>query len=57
MESHDSAERAKRLEIKRKVEAAIKKALLVSCNAEVNDYGLLPRSERKSKRVFDNRPS
>ena len=57
VESHDSAERDKHLEIKRKVEAAIKRALLVSCNAEVNDYGLLPRSERKSKRVFDNRPS
>ena len=57
VESHESGENAKRLEIKRKVEAAIKKALLVSCNAEVNDYGLLPRSERKSKRIFDNRPS
>jgi phenylacetate-CoA ligase len=57
VESHGSAEEANHLEIKRKVEAAIKRALLVSCNAEVNNYGSMPRSERKSKRVFDNRPS
>jgi phenylacetate-CoA ligase len=57
VESHESAEKDKQAEIKRKVEAAIKRALLVSCNAEVNNYGSMPRSERKSKRVFDNRPS
>lgn len=57
VESHESAEKDKQAEIKRKVEAAIKKALLVSCNAEVNNHGSMPRSERKSKRVFDNRPS
>jgi phenylacetate-CoA ligase len=57
VESHESVDKAKRPDLKRKVEAAIKKALLVSCNAEIIDYGSLPRSERKSKRVFDNRPS
>jgi phenylacetate-CoA ligase len=43
-------------EIARKVGSAIKKTILVSCDVEVNEYCSLPRSERKSKRVFDNRP-
>lgn len=33
----------------------IKKQILVSAGVEILDYGTLPRSERKSKRVFDNR--
>jgi phenylacetate-CoA ligase len=33
----------------------IKKQIMVSANIELVDYGFLPRSERKSKRVFDNR--
>lgn len=33
----------------------IKKQLLVSVNLELVDYGGLPRSERKSQRVFDSR--
>jgi phenylacetate-CoA ligase len=33
----------------------IKKQILVSANVEVVDYGSLPRSERKTKRVFDHR--
>lgn len=33
----------------------IKKQLLVSANLELVDYGSLPRSERKSQRVFDSR--
>jgi len=35
--------------------AKIKKQILVSAGIELMDYGSLPRSERKSKRVFDNR--
>ncbi len=38
-----------------RIEEAIKKAILVSGKVEVVDYASLPRSERKSKRVFDNR--
>jgi phenylacetate-CoA ligase len=34
---------------------SIKAAVLVSPQVELVDYGTLPRSERKSKRVFDNR--
>jgi phenylacetate-CoA ligase len=37
------------------IEEEIKKQILVSGKVEVVDYGTLPRSERKSKRVFDHR--
>jgi phenylacetate-CoA ligase len=37
------------------IEEEIRKQILVSGKVEVCTYGTLPRSERKSKRVFDNR--
>jgi phenylacetate-CoA ligase len=37
------------------IEEMIKKQILVSGKLVIVDYGTLPRSERKSKRVFDNR--
>jgi phenylacetate-CoA ligase len=37
------------------VEEQIKKQILVSGKVEILDHGALPRSERKSKRVFDHR--
>jgi phenylacetate-CoA ligase len=37
------------------IEEEIKKQILVSGKVEIVSYGTLPRSERKSKRVFDNR--
>src|SRR5512136_3458246 len=37
------------------IEEEIKKQILVSGKVEVLNYGDLPRSERKTKRVFDNR--
>jgi phenylacetate-CoA ligase len=42
-------------ELKKKIEGEIKKQILVSGTVRIVDYGDLPRSERKSKRVFDNR--
>jgi phenylacetate-CoA ligase len=39
----------------RTLELLIKKKLLVSPTVEVVDYGSLPRSVRKSQRVFDTR--
>lgn len=42
-------------ELARTIEEQIKKQILVSGKVEVVDYGSLPRSERKSKRVFDHR--
>jgi len=37
------------------IEEEIKKQILVSGKVEIVNYGALPRSERKSKRVFDHR--
>jgi len=42
-------------ELAKRIGDEIKKQILVSAAVEVVDYGGLPRSERKSKRVFDNR--
>ncbi|HOP85462.1 MAG TPA: phenylacetate--CoA ligase [Syntrophorhabdaceae bacterium] len=42
-------------QVRKKIEDAIKKQIMVSCEVEIVDYGSLPRSERKTKRVFDNR--
>jgi phenylacetate-CoA ligase len=38
-----------------KIGREIKKQILVSATVELVDYGALPRSEGKSKRVFDRR--
>jgi phenylacetate-CoA ligase len=38
-----------------RIQGEIKKQVLVSVNVQIEDYGALPRSERKSRRVFDNR--
>jgi phenylacetate-CoA ligase len=42
-------------QVKRTVEHGVKKQLLVSCDVEIVNYGALPRTEKKAKRVFDNR--
>jgi phenylacetate-CoA ligase len=42
-------------ELVRVIEDEIKKQVLVSGKVEIVNHGELPRSERKSKRVFDNR--
>jgi phenylacetate-CoA ligase len=39
----------------KKIESAVKKGILVSGTVEIVDYHALPRTERKSKRVFDGR--
>jgi phenylacetate-CoA ligase len=41
--------------LRREISEGVKKKVLVSADVEIVDYGSLPRSERKSKRVFDNR--
>lgn len=56
VESCEGTDPARYPEISAQVAAAVKKAVMVSCEVEVADYGTLPRSERKSKRVIDNRP-
>jgi phenylacetate-CoA ligase len=42
-------------ELRRAVEEGIKNRIFVSCNCEIVCHGELPRSERKTKRVFDKR--
>jgi phenylacetate-CoA ligase len=42
-------------ELSGKIREEIKKQIMVSADVALFEYGSLPRSERKSKRVFDNR--
>jgi phenylacetate-CoA ligase len=42
--------------ISKKIEEKIKQQIMISSKVEIVDYGTLPRSERKSKRIFDERP-
>ena len=39
----------------KQIKAGIKHTMLVSCSVELLDPGTLPRSERKTRRIFDNR--
>jgi phenylacetate-CoA ligase len=42
--------------IARIIVSEIKRNLMVSCTVDMIPYGTLPRSERKTKRIFDRRP-
>ncbi|MFH1350651.1 MAG: phenylacetate--CoA ligase [Pseudomonadota bacterium] len=42
-------------DLSRKIKEEVKKQIMVSPQVELVEYGTLPRSERKSKRIFDNR--
>ena len=55
VERREGGEPAKDPALASAVEEEIRKQILVSGKVEIVDYGALPRSERKSKRVFDNR--
>jgi phenylacetate-CoA ligase len=50
------ADEADTAPVSRIVASEIKRNLMVSCAVDMIPYGTLPRSERKTKRVFDNRP-
>jgi phenylacetate-CoA ligase len=41
--------------LSRVIAAELKHNLMVSCSVEMQPYGALPRSERKTKRIFDER--
>jgi phenylacetate-CoA ligase len=41
--------------IAKRISQDVRKHILVSAEVEVLDHGTLPRTERKSKRVFDHR--
>jgi phenylacetate-CoA ligase len=55
VEREQGGEGARDAEVMSTIAAEIKKQILVSAGVEIVDYGALPRSEKKSKRVFDNR--
>lgn len=56
VEREEGMERSMDQDISKRIAEEIRNHILVSCSVEIVDYGTLPRSERKSKRVFDNRP-
>jgi phenylacetate-CoA ligase len=56
LECCDNFDSARKPDLAATVQAEIKKKIMVSCDVDVMDYCTLPRSERKSKRFFDNRP-
>jgi phenylacetate-CoA ligase len=41
--------------LSRRIAAEMKHNLMVSCSVEMQPYGALPRSEKKTKRIFDDR--
>ena len=42
-------------EIAQRIIREIKSNIMITCKVDIVDYGALPRSERKSKRIYDNR--
>jgi phenylacetate-coenzyme A ligase PaaK-like adenylate-forming protein/ABC-type branched-subunit amino acid transport system ATPase component len=55
VERGQGVERRRAEELTREVVHSIKHKIMVTAEVEVVEYGSLPRSERKTKRVFDNR--
>ncbi|RLB43392.1 MAG: phenylacetate--CoA ligase family protein [Deltaproteobacteria bacterium] len=55
VERDDGVDSGRDAELQRTVIEEVKKQIFVTASVEIVDYGSLPRSERKSKRVFDNR--
>ena len=56
LECCDGFDLSQKPELARNVQTEIKKKIMISCEVDIVDYCSLPRSERKSKRFFDNRP-
>jgi phenylacetate-CoA ligase len=56
LECCDGLALSQKPELAAKVQTEIKKKILVSCEVDIVDYCSLPRSERKSRRFFDDRP-
>jgi phenylacetate-CoA ligase len=42
-------------QVRKKIVSGIKHTLIVSADVELVDYGTMPRSEKKTKRIFDER--
>jgi phenylacetate-CoA ligase len=56
LECCQGLESARRPELARQVAERLRNAIMVRPEVEILDYCTLPRSERKSKRIFDKRP-
>ena len=56
VECEEDFDQSRRPELVQIIAEEIKNKIMVSADVEVVPYGTLPRSERKSKRFFDNRP-
>ncbi len=55
VERAEGVERGRGEELQREIVHSLKHKVMVTPEVEVVDYGSLPRSERKTKRVFDTR--
>ncbi|MDM8538770.1 phenylacetate--CoA ligase [Desulfobacterales bacterium HSG17] len=55
VEFEENADKSQKDALTSEVVRRVKKKILVTPSVEIVDYGSLPRSERKSKRVFDTR--
>ena len=55
LECQENLDDAKKPDIAQLIAREIKKQILVSCDVDIVDYCSLPRTERKSRRIFDNR--
>jgi phenylacetate-CoA ligase len=56
VECGEGFDQSRRPELAQLIAKEIKNKIMVSAEVELMDYGSLPRSERKAKRFFDNRP-
>ncbi len=55
VECREGVPELQKAELAKKIAEAVKRQMMVSCRVDLLDCGCLPRSERKSKRVFDGR--
>ena len=55
VECEEDFDQSRRPALAESIVQEIKNRIMVSADVEILDYGSLPRSERKSKRFFDNR--
>ena len=55
VEKQEGVDESRDAELVKTIKSGVKRQIMVSVDVEMLEYGSLPRSERKSKRVFDNR--
>jgi phenylacetate-CoA ligase len=55
VECQQGVSKEQKTQVAQKIVSTIKKKMMVSCTVDACEYGELPRSERKAKRIYDNR--